>query len=86
MTAPLPHLIRFRELLNHPAEGDKPATRGILPIAPAAFYRGMADGSFPRPVSLSPGVRVWLGADIQALVDRLQVESDRVNGRKEGGE
>lgn len=84
MTAPLPHLIRFRELVNHPAKGGKPATRGILPVAPAAFYRGMEAGIYPRPVSMGPGIKVFLGSDIQALIDRLQAESDAINGRTGG--
>lgn len=80
MTAPIPHIIRFRELVNQPAKGDKPATRGILAIGHAALYRGMAVGIYPKPVRMG-GLKVWLGADIEALLQRLQAESDAINGR-----
>ncbi|KRA42945.1 hypothetical protein [Pseudoxanthomonas sp. Root630] len=83
MIAPIPAIIRFRELVNHPAKGDKPATRGILPIGHAALYKGMAAGIYPKPVQMG-GLKVWLGSDIAALVERLQADSDAVNGRSGG--
>lgn len=83
MRAPIPHIIRFRELVNLPAKGDKPATRGILPIGHAALYRGMQRGEFPRPVQMG-GLKVWLGSDIEALLARLQEQSDALNGRPGG--
>lgn len=85
MTATIPHIVRFRELVNQPAKNGKPATRGILGIGHAALYRGMATNVYPRPVQMG-GLKVWLGTDIEALLQRLQAESDLVNGRVGGGE
>lgn len=83
MTTPIPVIIRFRELVNQPAKGDKPASRGILPIGHAALYRGMAAGIYPRPVQMG-GLKVWLGSDIEALLARLQEQSDRVQDGQGG--
>lgn len=85
MIAPIPAIIRFRELVNQPPRGDKPATRGILPIGHAALYRGMERGEYPRPVQMG-GLKVWLGSDIEALLARLQEQSVTLNGRPGGDE
>jgi predicted DNA-binding transcriptional regulator AlpA len=52
--------------------GDR--KRGILPIIPisrASWWRGVANGKYPRPIKLSEQVVVWKAEDIRALIERL---------------
>lgn len=70
MTASLPHFVRLRDLVNHPARKGKPATKGILPMAQSCWFRGIQRGEYPAPVKLGPGITAWRGKDIQALLDR----------------
>jgi len=44
---------------------------GILPISRAAWYAGVSEGRFPKPVKLSKMTSAWRASDINALVERL---------------
>lgn len=43
----------------------------LIPISPAAWWRGIQDGRYPKGHKLSPKVTVWKAADIQEVIDRL---------------
>jgi prophage regulatory protein len=52
--------------------GDKKrGIRGIIPMAKATWYAGIADGRYPRPIQLSAKSVAWRECDITALVKRL---------------
>ncbi|MCG8375728.1 MAG: AlpA family phage regulatory protein [Chlorobiales bacterium] len=52
--------------------GDrKRGIKGILPISRAAWYAGIKDGRYPKPVKLSEKTSAWRSSDIEALVERL---------------
>lgn len=40
----------------------------VFPIGESSWWRGVADGRFPRPVKLSPRVSAWRVADIKKLL------------------
>ena len=48
----------------------KPAIKGILPMSPARWYRGVKNGEFPAPRKLGKS-SYWASTDIQKLVDRV---------------
>lgn len=51
--------------------GDR--KRGIPAMFPASrsyWFKGVRAGKFPQPIRLSPGVVVWKGSDIYALIQR----------------
>ena len=62
-----PRLYRLREIIGDPARGIP----GILPISRSAWYKGIKDGRYPKPLKISTRISVWRSTDIQALVDRL---------------
>ncbi len=46
--------VRAKQLSNQP--GGRP---GVLGISRTTLWRMVADGEFPAPVKLSPGVTAW---------------------------
>lgn len=48
-----------------------PAVLKIVPVSKSSWWKGVAEGRFPRPVKLGPRTTAWRARDIYALVDRL---------------
>jgi predicted DNA-binding transcriptional regulator AlpA len=51
---------RVRDLAS---QGER---EGLLPVSVATIWRWVAEGKFPRPVQLSPGVTAWPVEAIEA--------------------
>ncbi|MEJ1935477.1 AlpA family phage regulatory protein [Nostoc sp. NIES-2111] len=47
---------------------------GILPIARSTWWKGVADGRYPKPVKLGPRITAWRADDIRALLDGVEEE------------
>lgn len=62
-TAALPArgYVRQTDLVGRPSKGS----RGIIPFSPATLWRKVADGTFPKPLKLSPGCTAWRVEDIR---------------------
>jgi predicted DNA-binding transcriptional regulator AlpA len=45
-----------------------PAILALFPIGESSWWRGVAQGRYPRPVKLSPRVSAWKVADIRKLL------------------
>jgi len=58
---------RLRDIIGDRKQG----IRGIMPISRAAWYAGIKDGRYPKPVKLSEKTSAWRSSDIEALVERL---------------
>jgi len=58
---------RLRDIIGDRRQG----IRGIVPISRAAWYAGIKDGRYPKPVKLSEKTSAWRSSDIEALVERL---------------
>lgn len=58
---------RLRQIIGNPKKGI-PA---IIPVSRATWYRGMADGRYPRPVKIASKSTAWRAADIRDLVERI---------------
>ena len=43
----------------------------IIPISKTAWWNGVKDGTYPKPIKLSDNVTVWRSDDIQNLVDHI---------------
>lgn len=44
----------------------------FFPLSRAAWYGGMADGRFPRPVNLGPRARGYKASDIRRLIKEFE--------------
>ena len=42
-----------------------------LPVSKSAFYEGIRDGKYPKPVKLGPRSVAWKESDISALIASL---------------
>lgn len=65
---PLTGFLRLKDII-----GDRNATPPIpalLPISRSAFYQGVRDNRFPRPLRLGPRMSVWRVEDILELIRR----------------
>lgn len=66
--------VRLREILGDRRRG----VPGMIPIGKSAWYSGVAQGRFPKPVRLGPRTSAWRVSDIRALIERLSLtESGR---------
>ena len=48
-----------------------PGRAGLLPVTGATIWRWVADGHFPAPVKLSPGVTAWPIEEFEAWQQRV---------------
>ncbi|MGB7510930.1 MAG: AlpA family phage regulatory protein [Pelodictyon phaeoclathratiforme] len=70
-------LYRLREVIGDQAKGIV----GVLPISRAAFYRGISEGRYPKPVKLSERSVAWREGDILELVERLSGNEKQDGGK-----
>ena len=45
-----------------------------IPVSKATFWRRVQDGTYPRPIKLSPRCSAWRKSDIESLITRIEVE------------
>jgi hypothetical protein len=61
--------LRLPNIIGNPkAEPPIPA---LIPIKKTAWWQGVKDGRFPRPVKLGPRVTAWRVEDIRALIQSI---------------
>ena len=48
----------------------------IIPISNSAWWLGVKEGRFPRPVKLSPKITAWRVSDIRKLCNELGAQND----------
>lgn len=58
---------RLREIIGDRKQGIP----GIVPVSKAAWYAGIKEGRYPKPVKLSEKTAAWRASDIEMLVERL---------------
>jgi predicted DNA-binding transcriptional regulator AlpA len=46
------------------------APQGPLPISRSSWWKGVAEGRYPRPVKLGPRISAWPVDDIRKLIDQ----------------
>ena len=44
---------------------------GVFPVSRSAWWAGIADGRYPKPVKLSQRTSAWRVDDIRALIDKM---------------
>lgn len=47
-----------------------PEVLRLVPVSEATWYRGMADGRYPKPVKLGSRCVAWRASDVAAIVER----------------
>ena len=45
--------------------------KGVIPMGRTAWYKGIKEGRYPRPVKISERSVAWKSEDIDALVARI---------------
>jgi len=48
-----------------------PDVLSLIPVSKASWYRGVAEGRYPKPIRLSPRTSAWRVKDIRQLIDEL---------------
>ena len=64
-TYPEIDFLRLRDVV-----GDKDS-QGIIPASRSSWYKGVAEGRYPKPVKLGQRMSVWRVEDIRKLIDEL---------------
>jgi prophage regulatory protein len=57
--------LRLRDVIG---DKDNP---GIIPVSRSSWYKGIAEGRYPKPVKLGERTSVWRVEDIRRLIDEL---------------
>jgi prophage regulatory protein len=66
-------LISLDYIIGSKKKGIKP----IIPVSRTAWYDGVKDGRFPKPMHLSARRTVWFRSDVLTLLEKLK--SERAN-------
>lgn len=62
----------------------RPAVEGLVGLKRSAIYAAVAEGTFPRPVSLGRHAVGWLEDELQAwIADRIAVRDGQAPGEAE---
>lgn len=48
----------------------------FVPVGKTAWYAGVKDGRFPKPVNLGPRTAAYRAEDIRALIENLGSQAD----------
>ena len=59
-----------------------PEVLALYPVGERSWWRGVAEGRFPRPVKLSRAVTAWRVSDIRRLLEALDHGDDLNDGGK----
>ena len=59
--------LRLEQIIGNP----KANKAGVLPISRSAWYAGIKEGRFPKPVTMGPRLSLWRVSDIRKLVTEL---------------
>lgn len=62
-----PTLLRLNQIIGN----DKKNILPIIPISKSAWWDGISEGKYPKPIKLSANTTVWRSDDIQELINRL---------------
>ena len=57
--------MRLRDVI-----GDKKNT-GIIPVSRSSWYKGIAEGHYPKPVKRGERMSAWPVEDIRRLVEEM---------------
>lgn len=49
-----------------------PTVLGVFPVGETSWWKGVAEGRYPRPIKLSPRVNGWRVADIRKLLASMK--------------
>ncbi|MCQ8103547.1 AlpA family phage regulatory protein [Methylomonas sp. SURF-2] len=71
MTLPDTGYVRERQILGDPKA--IPPTPPIFPVSRSAWWKGIKDGIYPKPVKLSKRTSAWKVEDIKNLIARTGV-------------
>jgi prophage regulatory protein len=64
-----PRLLRLKQIIGD--ERADPPIIPIIPISKSAWWKGVAEGKYPKPLKLSENVTVWRSDEIQTLVNNI---------------
>ena len=64
-----PSFLRLKHIIGD--QKASPPIPPIIPISKTAWWNGVRDGIYPKPIKLSDNVTVWRSDDIQKLVDHI---------------
>lgn len=70
MNLPETGFLRLQQILGN--KKSKPPIPAIIPLSKSTWYKGLADGRFPKPVKLSVRCTAWRVEDIRALVEGIE--------------
>lgn len=67
--------LRLKQITGDPKA--KPPVRPIIPISNAAWWAGVKEGIYPKPVKLGPRTTAWRVEDILALIESLTEKGEK---------
>ena len=62
-------LLRLKHIIGD--EKSDPPIKPIIPISKTSWWKGVAEGKYPKPIKISEKVTVWRSDQIEALIKQL---------------
>lgn len=59
-------LLRLPQIIGN--KKSAPPTPAIIPVCASAWWQGVKDGRYPKPIKLSPRVTAWREDEVLALI------------------
>ncbi|WP_341675226.1 AlpA family phage regulatory protein [Niveibacterium sp. SC-1] len=68
-TLPNTGFLRLPQIVGNPKAN--PPIPALVPICRSAWWQGVREGRYPKPVKLGPRTTAWRVEDIRALIESL---------------
>lgn len=53
-----------------------PQVLALIPISRSGWWKGVADGRYPKPVKIGPRVTAWKAEDIRKCIEALSAGAE----------
>jgi prophage regulatory protein len=63
-------LLRLPDIIGDPKAN--PPIKPIIPVSKSAWWAGVRNGRFPKPVKIGPNTTAWRARDIKQFLDGLE--------------
>lgn len=61
--------LRLKQIIGDP--NANPAIIPLIPVSKSAWWAGVKNGRYPKPIKLGPRITAWRVEDIEILIQRL---------------
>lgn len=69
---PIKGFLRIPQILGN--SKSKPPIPPLIPVGKTTWWAGVKNGRYPKPIKLGPRITAWRVEDIEALIQKGNIE------------